>query len=297
MKTYKRISFRVMAVIIIIAMMSGMLTVYAINGIYHEPTGWDDLYGGSEVESNDCERYPRDPVAGENVYLKSKTWPLEDGDAVWVTWTKNGVEQPVVNAEWKYNSGNDTHWEANIGSFAKGDVITYTLHANQYGANEKTTGPYTFTVTDWDYVTSVTAYQNYNGRVELTCGSTAAAIQPKISISFPGEGYFRMQFEPLGSDQFATGLTNYTVDTSESGTLWINGPGIKIKITMNPYRMQVFDGDGTLLTEEVNGYRGLAFRGDGVDYINAVEQNLNSPSDETFSGFGMRYNTLNALCL
>lgn len=293
MKTYKRISFRVMAVIIIIAMMSGMLTVYAINGIYHEPTGWDDLYGGSEVESNDCERYPRDPVAGENVYLKSKTWPLEDGDAVWVTWTQNGVEQPVVNAEWKYNSGNDTHWEANIGSFAKGDVITYTLHANQYGANEKTTGPYTFTVTDWDYVTSVTAYQNYNGRVELTCGSTAAAIQPKISISFPGEGYFRMQFEPLGSDQFATGLTNYTVDTSESGTLWINGPGIKIKITMNPYRMQVFDGDGTLLTEEVNGYRGLAFRGDGVDYINAVEQNLNSPSDETFSGFGMRYNTLN----
>ena len=153
MKHGRRMVFRIVAFILITAMMAGTFTVVnAVEGIYHEPTGWDDLYGGTEVESNDCERYPRDPVAGETVYLKSKTWPSEDGDAVWVTWTKNSVEQPVVNAEWKYNSGNDTHWEANMGSFAKGDVVTYTLHANQNGANEKTTGPYTFIVTDWDYV-------------------------------------------------------------------------------------------------------------------------------------------------
>lgn len=293
MKRCKRINSRVVAVIVMLAMAFGTVSASAVEGIYHEPTGWDDLYGGSEVQSNDCERYPRDPVAGDTVYLKSKTWPLEDGDAVWVTWTKNGVEQPVVNAEWKYNSGNDTHWEANIGSFAKGDVVTYTLHADQYGANAKSVGPFSFIVTDWDSVTRVTSVTNHSGRVELSCASTAASIQPKISISFPGTGYFRMQFEPFGSDSFDTGVTDYTLDTTDPDHIWINGPDIKIKITRDPYRMQVYNGAGTLLTEEVSGYRGLAFRGNGVDYINAVEQNLNSPADESFAGFGMRYDTLN----
>ena len=294
MKHGRRMVFRIVAFILITAMMAGTFTVVnAVEGIYHEPTGWDDLYGGTEVESNDCERYPRDPVAGDTVYLKSKTWPLEDGDAVWVTWTKNSVEQPVVNAEWKYNSGNDTHWEANMGSFAKGDVVTYTLHANQNGANEKTTGPYTFIVTDWDYVTQVTNVVNYSNRVELTCASTASAIQPRISISFPGTGYFRMQFEPFGSDSFATGLSSYTVDQSGSDSIWINGPDIKIKIHKNPYRMEIYDGEGTRLTQETSDYRGLAFRTNGSNYINAVEQNLNTPSDESFAGFGMRYDTLN----
>ena len=228
MSPRKRMAYKLISLLLIVVIVSGMAaTAYALDGIYHEPTGWDDLYGGSEVSSNDCERYPRDPVAGENVYLKSKTWPIEAGDAVWVTWTKNGVEQPVVNADWKYNSGNDTHWEANIGSFAKGDVITYTLHANQNGSNEKTTGPYTFIVTDWDYLTHVTSVVNYNDRVELTCASTASGIQPKISISFPGSGYFRMQFEPFGSDSFATGLSNYTLDTSNPDYLWINAADIK----------------------------------------------------------------------
>lgn len=294
MKHGKQRLFRIIACVIVCIVLFGIITTAsAVDGIYHEPTGWDDLYGGTEVEGNDCERYPRDPIAGETVYLKSKTWPVENGDAVWVTWTKNGVTQPVINAEWKYNSGNDTHWEANIGSFAKGDVITYTLHANQYGTNEQTTGPYTFTVTDWDYVTQVTSVVDYGNRVELTCASTTVAISPKISFSFPGTGYFRMQAEPLGSNSFATGLSNYTVDQSNPNYIWINGPGIKIKITKNPYRMEVYDGNGYLLTQEVSNYRSLAFRGNGTNYINAVEQNLITPSDESFAGFGMRYNTLN----
>jgi len=293
MNQRKRVSFRILAFLLITTMLSGTLTaVYAIEGIYHEPTGWDDLYGGTEVASNDCERYPRDPSAGETVYLKSKTWPIESGDAVWVTWTKNGVEQPVINADWKYNSGNDTHWEANIGSFSKGDAITYTLHANQNGTDEKTTGPYSFIVTDWDTVTRVTNVKNCGNRVELTCASTASAIQPKISISFPGTGYFRMQFEPFGSESFATGERNFTVDSSNADYLWLNGPDIKLKIFKNPYRMEIYDGEGKLLTQETDNYRSLAFRSNGTDFVNAVEQNLKTPTAEHFSGFGMRYDNL-----
>lgn len=64
----KRVSFRILAFLLITAMLSGTPTaVNALEGIYHEPTGWDDLYGGTEVASNDCERYPRDPAAGGTV--------------------------------------------------------------------------------------------------------------------------------------------------------------------------------------------------------------------------------------
>lgn len=290
----KSIIKRILAVIIAVLMMQGSICALALDGVYHEPTGWDDLYGGNEVTSNDSERYPRDPVAGDNVYIKIKTWPVEPGDAVWVTWSKNGVEQQAVNAEWKYNDGNDTHWEANLGSFAKGDEITYSVHANQNGANEKVEGPWTFIVTDWDYVTNVMSVDDYNGRVELGCASTAPAISPKLSISFPTEGCFRLQFEPFGSTSFETGLTDYTVDTSSADYVWINGPGIKLKVFKSPYKLEVYDSQGTLLTKESDraSYRSLAFRGNGTDFINAVEENLYTPSSESFSGFGMRYDTL-----
>ncbi len=83
---------KITAVLVAAALLSiTALSAIALDGVWHNPTGHDDLYGGKEIETDSCERYPRDPGAGENVYIKSKTWPLENGDAVWVTWTKNGV--------------------------------------------------------------------------------------------------------------------------------------------------------------------------------------------------------------
>ena len=110
--------------------------------------------------------------------------------------------------------------------------------------------------------------------MELTCASTASAIQPKISISFPGAGYFRMQFEPFGGESFAAGGTNFTVDSSNADYVWLNGPDIKLKIFKNPYRMEIYDGEGNFLTQEAENYRALAFRGNGTDFVNAVEMNL-----------------------
>lgn len=292
----KRLMKRLFTVVIATTMIfSNSAISFALDGIYHEPTGNDELYGGKEVGSDPCERYPRDPMAGDNVYIKIKTWPVEPGDAVWVTWKKNGVDQPVVNAQWKFNSGNDTHWEADLGSFLKGDVIEYWVHADQYGANQKTLGSYTFVVTAWDHVKNVTSVVNQTNRVELTCSSESGTLSPKISFSFPGEGYFRMQFEPLGSGTFAGGLTSYTVDNSNASYTWIYGPGIRLKIYKTPYQLEVYDGDGNFITRESdrNYSRSLAFRTNGTNFVNSIEENLYTPSGETFTGFGMKYDALN----
>ena len=267
----------------------------ALDGVWHKPTGNDELYGGSEVGTEPCERYPRDPKAGETVYIKSKTWPVEMGQAVWITWTKNGVSQTAVNADWKYNSGNDTYWEANLGSFSKGDEIEYTVHANRYSAGELTSGPYAFVVTDWDRVQNVTAVSNVGDRVEFTLSSLSGTLSPKLSFSFPGTGYVRMQFEPLGAGAFSGGSTAYTVDTSDPSFVLVDGPGIKLKVFKSPYKLEVYDDASNLLTKEYDPGlgRNLAFLTNGTDYVSKVEENLYTPSGESFGGFGMKYNALN----
>ncbi len=103
---------------------------FALDGIWHNPYGIDDLYDHEPTEI-----YPLTPIAGEMIYIKSTTWPIEPGQSVWLTYTKNGEPQQDVGAEWKYNDGNNSYWEAAIGPFAQGDVIEYTVYADKDGQN------------------------------------------------------------------------------------------------------------------------------------------------------------------
>ena len=58
---------------------------FALDGIWHNPYGIDDLYDHEPTEI-----YPLTPIAGEMIYIKSTTWPVEAGQSVWLTYTKNG---------------------------------------------------------------------------------------------------------------------------------------------------------------------------------------------------------------
>lgn len=100
MKTWKKqITYLILGSIVLSSL--GLLVprpVLALDGVWHNPYGIDAYYS-----SEPTERDPRDPVAGENVYIKATTWPIEWGQAVWVEWKKNGVSQSNVGASWKYN--------------------------------------------------------------------------------------------------------------------------------------------------------------------------------------------------
>ena len=123
---------------------------FALDGIWHNPYGIDDLYDHEPTEI-----YPLTPIAGEMIYIKSTTWPVEAGQSVWLTYTKNGEPQPDIGAEWKYNSGNNSYWEAAIGPFEKGDVIEYTVFADKDGQNTQSIGPFSFHVVEWERAQSV----------------------------------------------------------------------------------------------------------------------------------------------
>lgn len=280
--------FASMVVVLMLAS-TFMPNVLAIDGTYHKPYGDYDLYSITNTE-----RYPRDPVAGDTVYLNVTTWPIEPGQAVWIKWSKNGVPQADIGGAWSYNSGNNSYWYINMGSFAKGDAITYTVHANKDGINEKTIGPFSFRVTGWESVSSISSYTNSGNHVVLTAAANTGTFTPKINLAFTADDVLRVQLSPKGTSTFATGLSNYTF-TDHTTYYTLLTSKLSVKINKNPFRMTVYEADGTTLISQqydatIN--RNMAWLTDGNNLITKVEDHFYSPTGEEFYGFGERYNDL-----
>ncbi|MFB1081608.1 TIM-barrel domain-containing protein [Jeotgalibacillus sp. JSM ZJ347] len=264
-------------------------TSLALDGVYHDPYGMDGLY-----DSKPTERTPRDPVEGQEVSIQVTTWPVEPGQATWVTWTKNGVVQPVVNGDFKYNDGNNTYWEIDLGTFLQGDVIEYTVRADQDGANEKNLGSFEFTVTGWETITSIDNYSDHNNFIEFTGSSTNNNFVPKMSLSFIADDVFRVQMSPNSTAVFESALNNYSVSES-SNEIIVSTSELQVKIQKNPYKMSVYEEDGTtLIAEEYDPSQNntVGWLTDGQNSINKVENHFYTPTNEEFFGFGERYNQI-----
>ncbi|MGP4096316.1 TIM-barrel domain-containing protein [Nonomuraea sp. KM90] len=282
---------RSVATVTALVLLTSLVSVpaYALDGIHHNPTGIDDLYS-----SEPTERVPRDPMAGEPVEINATTWPIEPGQTVWVTWTRNGVGQTPVGAAWDHNSGNNSYWRINLGTFARGDKISYTVNADVNGGGQKSVGPFAFTVTSWSTVTNVTGFVNNGTSVDVTTGDSAGSFTPKIRFAFPALDRFRTQIAPSGSGLNISGVSGYTV-TNSASTLTISTSSLVLKIQKSPYRLAVYKGDGTtLITRQYDPatFRNIGWASDGATTITKIEDHFLSPPGERFEGFGERYDRL-----
>lgn len=275
------------AVISLLLCVTLIIPAYAIEGVWHAPYGMDDLY-----EIAPTERYPRHPAEGDTVYIKGTTWPVEAGQSVWVTYTKNGIAQQAVGAEWKYNDGNNSYWEAAIGPFAKGDTIVYTVHANQYSQNEKTVGPFSFTVAGWEKVQSVSLFSQTGGRVVLNAVPDTGSFSPKLALSFSDASTLHFQLSPTGTASFDSGISDFTV--SETGSdIVITTSALRVTITKNPYGIEVYDLENArVLTQSGTASGNISWLTDGNSMISGVREAYASPVTEQFYGFGEHYNTI-----
>ncbi|GAA4079558.1 TIM-barrel domain-containing protein [Nonomuraea soli] len=279
------------AVVAIIVLLASLIhaPAYALDGVFHNPTGIDELYSTEATE-----RAPRDPMAGESVQIKATTWPIEPGQTVWVTWTRNGVAQTPIGAAFDYNNGNNTYWKLTLGTFARGDQISYTVNADVNGGGQRSTGPFSFTVTSWSTVTNVTGYTNNGTSVDVTTGDSAGSFTPKIRFAFPALDRFRTQIAPSGSGLNISGVSGYTV-TNSASTLTLSTSSLVLKIQKTPYRLSVYKGDGTtLITRQYDPavFRNIGWASDGATTITKIEDHLLSPAGERFEGFGERYDRL-----
>ncbi|WP_327088325.1 carbohydrate-binding protein [Nonomuraea sp. NBC_01738] len=278
-------------IVSVIVLLASLLAApaYALDGVFHNPTGIDDLYSTEPTE-----RAPRDPMAGDAVTINATTWPVEAGQTVWVTWTKNGVAQTPIGAAWDHNSGNNSYWKINLGSFVRGDKISYTVNADVNGGGQKSTGPFAFTTTSWSTVTNVSGFTNNGTSVDVTTGDSAGSFTPKIRFAFPALDRFRTQIAPSGSGLNISGVSGYTV-TDSAGTLTISTSSMVLKIQKSPYRLSVYKGDGTtLITRQYDPavFRNIGWASDGATTVTRIEDHFMSPAGERFEGFGERYDRL-----
>lgn len=260
-----------------------------LDGVYHNPTGADELYATQPTE-----RAPRDPMAGDAVTLHATTWPVSSGQSVWITWTKNGVAQTPIGASWNYNNGNNSYWSIAMGSFARGDQITYTVNADVDHAGTRSTGPFSFSVTSWSGTSSVSSYTDNSSSVDVTTGDTAGSYTSKVRFAFPSPSTVHVQVAPKGNGLNITGTTPYTV-TNTASTLTLATSGLQVKIQKNPYRVSVYKADGTTLIAQQydpNTFRNIGWASDGSNSVTKIEDHWYAPSGQRFTGYGERYDAL-----
>ncbi len=261
----------------------------SLDGVWHDPYGADELYATEATE-----RAPRDPMAGEDVTLHATTWPIAPGQSVWVTWELNGVAQTPIGAAWDYNSGNNTYWSIDLGSFARGDLVEYTVHADVGGSGQKDTDTFTFATTSWSTVTNVVSYIDNGTSVDVVTGDSAGDFTPKVRFAFPRLDGFDVQIAPNGAGLGLSGLTDYTV-TDGVSQLEIATDEIVLRIDKSPYRLSVFEGDGTtLITHQYDPatFRNIGWASDGATTVTKIEDHFLTPTGERFEGFGERYDQL-----
>lgn len=278
----------------IAAMLMALLSAPAayassLDGVWHDPYGADELYSTEATE-----RSPRDPMAGEDVTIHATTWPIAAGQSVWVTWDLNGVAQTPVGASWDYNSGQNSYWAVDLGAFSRGDLVNYTLHADVGGSGEKTSGPFSFATTSWSTVTDVVSYVDNGTSVDVITGDSAGDFTPKVRFAFPRLDGFDVQIAPNGAGLNLSGLSDYTV-TDAPTQLEIATDQLVLRIDKSPYRLSVYEGDGTtLITRQYDPdtFRNIGWASDGATTVTKIEDHFLSPTGERFEGFGERYDRL-----
>lgn len=260
-----------------------------LDGVWHSPYGADELYATEPTE-----RAPRDPMAGDDVQLNVTTWPVAPGQSAWITWKLNGVDQTPRGAAWDHNSGNNTYWKIDLGGFARGDRVEYTVHADVNGAGQRDIGPFSFTVTSWSSVTDVTSVIDNGTSVDIVTGDSAGDFTPRIRFAFPRLDGFDTQISPTGSGLDLAGLTDYTVDDAAT-QVTIATDLIVLRIDKAPYRLSVYEGDGTtLITRQYDPaqFHNIGWASDGSSTVTKIEDHFLSPTGERFEGFGERYDRL-----
>jgi alpha-glucosidase (family GH31 glycosyl hydrolase) len=257
-----------------------------LTGVYHAPYGYDELY-----ETTPTERSPRDPMDGQLVTMHSTTWPVSPGQSVWITWTKNGVDQSAVGASFDYNSGNNSYWKVNLGTFARGDQVTYTVNANVDGGGQQSIGPFSFSVTSWSGAGSVSSYSDNGTTLDLTMTDTAGSYTPKVRLAFPTASTLHLQIAPKGSGLNIPGAASYT-RTDAGGVLTLATSALQVKIQKNPYRLSVYQADGTtLITQQYDptSFRSTNWASDGQNEVSKIEDHYQTPTGERWEGLGERY--------
>src|SRR5882672_782442 len=261
-----------------------------IEGVYHQPFGYDNLYSHEPTERN-----PRDPSAGTIIKINASTWPVENSQSVWIVWSKNGVAQPNISAQWQTAKDDTSYWQASFGPFAGGDDIAYSVHANENQTNEVVSGPFRFAATGRSHVTRVTDHQDHKTSVDVMLAASDPGFSPVLRLVFSTPDTLRVQFTPTGRGLTATGSDAYTV-ADQPDRLTFTTSALEVVIEKQPYRLKIQGRRSTspIVQESDPQQRAnLSWEASGSDGIANIEEHFLTSATDSVYGFGERYDRLN----
>jgi alpha-glucosidase (family GH31 glycosyl hydrolase) len=269
--------------------------ILTAEGLSHEPYGWDNLYDLKEVPLVWWDRTPRDPKAEEMVEIAAAVWKDAADMDIWLEWTLNEETMEPIPCKHRANledSGQKKgKYVGEMGPFLRGDKIEYTICAGKNGTPEKKLGPYSFSVLEWESLNRVEKAVIQENTLVLE-GETDS-FRPKIYLTFTQKGTLQMKVEPLEeAQQNDLPESAREVRLTESDTLYTASDGnLTLEIGKEPYGFRLIDNSGNELVSDTKG-EGLEILTDGK-LVKEIRLNLNTPEEEEFYGFGMKYNTLN----
>lgn len=182
-------------------------------------------------------------------------------------------------------------WEIELGRFARGDLVEYTILA-ELGDQKDLCGPFSFTVTAWNYARRIETWRDYGNFLQLNLSDTEGYTCPRLYLSFFSRQVVRVQLSLRGTQIFLKGGENYRVEEEED-SLNILTSSLSVRITKDPYSLSVYKkGDPEPLLEEYSAGRTLSWLEDGKGKMPRVREGFRLRKGERFVGLGERYDEL-----
>lgn len=270
----------------------------SVPGLLHDPYGLEHPY-----EQAPTERFPRDPIAGQPVALGVATWPPGAVEKVWADWAIEGLDEVVeVEGCWVRNDEERSYWRVQLPAFRRGQQVVYQLHARQ-GDRCLRSEAFSFCVAGWCRVEAVVGYCLATDHLELECTSGDPDRRPGVLIDFPAPHVLHLRLDvttaggrrrdgsgrlPVDGRRPSTRVAYQVVEeTAERIVVATKGSGVTIQ--HRPYRLGVYTPDGKPLLLQKEPLAWLV--GEGNQALR-VRQTFASPPEESFYGFGERYNAL-----
>jgi len=113
--------------------------------ILHEPYGIYDPYYQLSYE-----RFPREPIEKEEVKIGAVTKPKLDSTNVEIRWSVNGKDDKNKRMDFLSENNSGKKWIVNLGSFNKGDEVSYELISETL-KEKVSTEKFIFKVRGWSY--------------------------------------------------------------------------------------------------------------------------------------------------
>ena len=253
--------------------------------IKHIPNGLNDPYQHYEYE-----RYPRNPIEGDFVIIKSVIEHYSPEQSVLLQWSLNGNKQkPHIGRRIIDHVKGKEYFEFEIGRFIKKDLIQYYIEVEDKGEiyRSKT---FDFSVGENFYLGKVERVSVSNNIIAVEFEKTNS-LKPKLNFYFE-KGYLKILISLADLDKNREDKNSFSIINNNHYFYKDSITGSQLEIIKNPFKFVIKDNTRNTL---IGSYQDILNYLEWQDYFDGrINISLRFQTEsQNFYGFGEKYDRLN----